>query len=123
MSDVITTSWGNEVLGLYFGTTKTLYVALFTADPTLAGSLANEVAGGSYARQPSTFSTPSGKTVSNNAILSYPNMPACSITHIGICKTLATASLITYASIPGAPIAVASSAEVRFEIGDYAFAL
>jgi hypothetical protein len=119
MASVITTSWGNELLALYFGPAKNLYIALFTADPGLGGSLANEVAGGSYARQVTTFTTPSSKTTSNNSILSFPNMPACTLTYLGICKTLSTTTLITYYSLPSAMV-VPASAEVRWEVGDVA---
>ena len=120
MASVITTSWGNELLGLYFGPSKTLYVALFTADPTVAGTISgNEVSGGSYVRQSTTFTTPSSKTVSNNSILSFPNMPACTLTHLGICKTVSSTTLITYYQLPSTMV-VPLSAEVRWEVGDVA---
>lgn len=120
MSSVICTSWGNALLTPYFGTGITVYVALFSAAPGLGASISNEIAGGAYARQATTFSAPSSKTSSNNAILSFPNMPACTITHIGLCTTLTGSTLFTYADIPGAPVTVPSSAEVRYEVGDYA---
>lgn len=120
MSSIICTAWGNSLLSTYFSPSVTLYVALFSASPGLGASIANEIAGGSYARQATTFSTPSSKTSSNNSILSFPNMPACSITHIGLCTTLTGSTLFTFADIPGAPVSVPNSAEVRYEVGDYA---
>jgi hypothetical protein len=117
---VICTAWGNQILSYWFDPSITLYVALFTAEPGLGGSIANEVTGGSYARQASTFSTPSSKISSNNSILSFPNMPESYLTHIGIATTLTGTTLLTYALLPGEPIHVANTYEYRLQIGDYA---
>ena len=47
-----------------------VYIALFLADPGEAGSYANEVSGGGYARQLATFSDPalSGSCANSNVI-------------------------------------------------------
>lgn len=60
------------------------YVSLHTGDPGDNG--ANEVTAGgnAYARQSVTFASPSNKASSNTADLSWVNMPAVTITHIGI---------------------------------------
>lgn len=64
----------------------TVYVALFTADPTDAGSFTNEVsqATNSYARQAVTFGAPSGGQVSNTGDVVFSDMPATTITHFAI---------------------------------------
>ena len=46
----------------------TVYVGLFTTDPTDAGT-GTEVAGGSYARTAVTFGAPSNGVATNNATL------------------------------------------------------
>lgn len=73
---------------LTWSAAPSLYVALFTADPTDTGSLANEVSGGSYARVAvvcslanwsgtqsagsTTASSGTNGTVSNNGAITFP---------------------------------------------------
>lgn len=49
----------------------TVYVALFTSDPTDAGS-GTEVSGGSYARTSATFAAPSNGASVTNADITFP---------------------------------------------------
>ena len=49
----------------------TVYVGLFTSDPTDAGS-GTEVSGGSYARTAVTFGAPSNGTSTNSAAVEFP---------------------------------------------------
>lgn len=49
-----------------------LFVGLLTSLVSGEAGAATEVAGGSYARQPVTFSAPSGGAVSNTAKLTFP---------------------------------------------------
>lgn len=58
------------------------YVSLHTGDPGATG--ANEVTGGSYARQAVTLSAASNKASSNSGALNFTGMPAATITHVGI---------------------------------------
>lgn len=53
----------------------TVYVSLWTTDPTDAGS-GNEVSGGSYARTSVTFGAPSNGVTSNSADVSFPQATA-----------------------------------------------
>ena len=53
----------------------TVYVSLWTTDPTDAGS-GTEVSGGSYARTAVTFVAPSGGVTSNSADVSFPQATA-----------------------------------------------
>jgi hypothetical protein len=48
-----------------------VYVALFTSDPTDAGS-GTEVSGGSYARQAATFGSPSNGASTTTADIQFP---------------------------------------------------
>jgi len=61
------------------------YVALFTTDPTDAGS-GTQVSGGSYARTAVTFGAPSGGVTTNSADVTFPTATASwgTVTHIGI---------------------------------------
>ena len=63
----------------------TVYVALFTSDPTDAGS-GTEVSGGSYARTSVTFGSPSNGVTTSNADCTFPQATASwgTVTHIGL---------------------------------------
>jgi len=53
----------------------TVYVSLWTSDPTDAGS-GTEVSGGSYARTAVTFAAPSNGVTTNNADVTFPTATA-----------------------------------------------
>jgi hypothetical protein len=53
----------------------TVYVSLWTSDPTDAGS-GTEVSGGSYARTAVTFGAPSGGVSTNSAAVEFPQATA-----------------------------------------------
>ena len=63
----------------------TVYVALFTTDPTDAAS-GTEVTGGSYARTSVTFAAPSGGASASNADCTFPTCTSTwgTVSHIGI---------------------------------------
>lgn len=54
--------------------TPSLYLALFTTDPTTVGT-SGEVTGGSYARQIITFGVPSSGVVTSTDAQNFTNMP------------------------------------------------
>jgi hypothetical protein len=63
----------------------TVYVALYTTDPTDA-DVGTEVTGGSYARQSVTFAAPSNGVSTNSADVTFPTCTLAwgTVTHIGI---------------------------------------
>ena len=63
----------------------TVYVSLWTTDPTDAGS-GTEVSGGSYARTAVTFASPSGGVTSNSADVTFPQATASwgTVAYIGL---------------------------------------
>jgi hypothetical protein len=73
----------------------TVYVALFTTDPTDAGS-GTEVTGGSYARTSVTFAAPSNGVTTNNADVTFPTCTSSwgVVTHLGIYDALTTGNLL-----------------------------
>ena len=93
------------------------YVALFTDDPTDAGT-GTEVSGGSYARTAVTF-TVSGDTASNSGAVEFPEATGSwgTITHIGIYDASTSGNLIAHAAL-SASKAIASGDILRFPIGD-----
>lgn len=71
MPDVSTTAANAAVNAV---TPLCTYLSLHTADPGTTG--ANEVAGGSYARQPITFGASAGGTAPSSNGQTFSNMPA-----------------------------------------------
>lgn len=63
-------------------TVSAVYVSLHTSDPGETG--ANEVSGGGYARQSATFTTASNGATENSSTIEFTNMPATTVTHVGI---------------------------------------
>lgn len=60
---------------------QTLVVSLHTGDPGATG--ANEVTGGSYARQAESFGAASGRALTNGSDIVFTDMPAVTVTYIG----------------------------------------
>jgi len=73
----------------------TVYVALYTTDPTDADT-GTEVTGGSYARQSVTFASPSNGVTTNSADITFPTATAAqgTVTHIGIRDALTSGNLL-----------------------------
>ena len=73
----------------------TVYVALYTSDPTDADT-GTEVSGGSYARQSVTFAAPSNGVSTNSADITFPTATAAqgTVTHIGIRDALTSGNLL-----------------------------
>jgi hypothetical protein len=74
----------------------TVYVALYTTDPTDADT-GTEVTGGSYARTAVTFAAPSNGVTTNSATVTFPTATAGfgTVTHIGL-RDASTAGNLLY---------------------------
>lgn len=87
-----------HILGIASFTMPTnVYLALFTGDPTAAGT-GPEVSGGSYARKVlgSSFAAESGGSVATNADVVFSSMPTCSVTHWGLFDASTSGNLLYY---------------------------
>ena len=75
----------------------TVYVGLFTTDPTDAGT-GTEVSGGSYARQALSVTTASGGIVTSSADVTFPQATGNwgTISHIGILDALTSGNLLMH---------------------------
>lgn len=76
--------------------TGTTYVALHTADPGETG--ANELTGGSYARQTVTFAAASSGSKATNAALTFSGMPACTVTHVCVWSAVSGGNCLVISS-------------------------
>jgi hypothetical protein len=79
---------------------STLYLALYTDDPTDADT-GTEVSGGSYARQAVTLSAASGGASSNSADITFPQATADwgTITHVGIRDAATGGNLLMHSAL------------------------
>ena len=96
MSDYLENALINLTLrGTAYTAPTTIYVALFTTDPTDAGS-GTQVTGGSYARTAVTFGTPSNGVSLSNADCTFPQATASwgTVSHIGLYDALTTGNLL-----------------------------
>lgn len=71
------------------------YLALFTSDPTVAGT-GTEVAGGSYTRQSITWAAEAGGRIANSGTINFTNLPACTVTHWAIYDAVSAGNLLYF---------------------------
>ena len=79
---------------------STVYVALFTSDPTDAGS-GTECSGGAYVRQSATFGAPSDGASSISADVEFPQATGAwgTITHFGIFDASSSGNLFYHGAL------------------------
>lgn len=99
-----------------------LYVALFTADPTEAGTQTNEATFGGYVRR-AVARTSGGWTVSGNQVvnaaeITFPEATSGSetVTHVGIMDSAAAGTMLFHNAL-SVSRAVSSGVTVRFAAG------
>jgi hypothetical protein len=96
----------------------TVYVALYSSNPTDADS-GTEITGGGYARQAATFAVASGGSTSNSAEISFPvataNYPA-PVTHFGL-RSAASAGTLLYHGALSAPVTINQNGQFKFAVG------
>lgn len=95
-----------------------VYMALFTSDPTDAGS-GTEVSGGTgpYARQAITFDAPADGVTQNSGTVTFTGMPTATITHVAIYDDVSAGNLLYYSALD-ASISSNSGDDVKFDPGD-----
>ena len=83
--------------GTAFTAPTTIYVALFTSDPTDAGT-GTQVSGGSYVRTAVTFAAPSDGISLSNADCTFPQATASwgTVSHIGLFDALTSGNMLYY---------------------------
>jgi len=78
----------------------TVYVGLYTSDPTDAGS-GTEVSGGSYARTAVTFGAPSGGVSTNSAAVEFPQATGSwgTVAYIGLLDASTSGNLLYHTAL------------------------
>lgn len=99
----------------------TVYLALYTSDPTDADS-GTEVTGGSYARQTATFAAASSGTIATNANITFTSMPSCTVTYWGI-RDASTGGNLLASGAFNTPTALASGDTLTVTSGSLTISL
>jgi hypothetical protein len=97
-------------------TGDTPHLALFTTNPGPGGT-GTEVTGGTYARQPITFSSIVDNSISNTAAIEFDGMPAVTAPYFAIYDAVSGGNLLAYGPVADPIVAVADDT-VQFNIGD-----
>ena len=100
-SDFLENALINAVLrNTAYTSPTTVYVALFTSDPTDANT-GTEVSGGSYARQSATFDAPSNGVTQNTADIQFPAATASwgTVTHLGLYDASTSGNLLFHTDL------------------------
>lgn len=109
MSDYLENALINAVLrATAFTSPATIYLALYTADPTDAKTGA-EVTGGSYARQSIAFNAPTNGASTNSAQVSFASMPAVTVTHVGLLDAATAGNLLFHGALASSKIVAAGN--------------
>lgn len=107
-----TTAVKNSELDSMF---QSRFISLHTDPP--GGTGANEVTGGSYARQAENFGAASSGALTNAADITYLNMPACTVKYVGFWTLVSGGTFL--GSLPlDTNIDVLATQTFLFEAGD-----
>lgn len=101
MSNYLENALVNATLrGTAYTAPTSVYLALYTTDPTDADT-GVEVTGGGYARKPITFGAPTDGVTTNSANVTFPSATAGwgTVTHIGIRDAETGGNLLYYAQL------------------------
>ncbi|QIG62540.1 hypothetical protein [Sporosarcina phage Lietuvens] len=119
MSDYLENALLNATLrGTAYTAPTNVYLALFTTDPTDAGT-GTEVAGGGYVRQKATFTAPTNGASPSAADVLYPIASAAwgTVTHVGIYDALTAGNLLYHGVLTNSKT-IASSDQLKVAAGD-----
>ncbi len=83
-----------------YSSPATVYVGLFTSDPTDAGT-GTECTGGAYARKSMAFNAPSNGASTNSAAVEFDQATSSwgTITHFGILDALTSGNLLYHGAL------------------------
>lgn len=119
MADNLPDAIENELLDALVGTasytvTTPIKLALLTANGSDSAA-GTEVTGGSYARQTIDFDAASGGTISNNAVINFTGMPACTVVGIELYDSTGTPKRLAYGTLSASKV-VAVGDTLQFAI-------
>lgn len=102
---------------------STVYLALFTTDPTDAGT-GTEVSGGGYARQAISWNAPASGAADNSADVTFPQATADygTVSHIGIYDASSAGNLLYHGAL-SASKSITENDTFIVEAGDLSISL
>ena len=103
---------------LAYTSPTTVYVALYTDDPT-DGDSGTEVTGGSYARQSVAFGAPADGAGDNSSDITFPTASASwgTVTHIGLRDAVSGGNLLLHSALTASK-AVGNGDTFKINAGD-----
>jgi len=128
MASELSNYLANEILGWVAGEAMptaptTVYVALFSADPTAAGTLTNEVtttirAGGRVAID---WTTITAREITNELAVDFGSAAGgASVTHFGLFDAATVGNMLAWSALD-TPRTIVAADPVVFPVGDLAF--
>jgi hypothetical protein len=124
MSNYLENALLNAVLrNTSYTSPSTVFVSLYTSDPTDAGS-GTEVSGGSYARKPVTFGSPSNGVALNSAAVEFDQATASwgTVGYMGIMDAVTTGNLLFHSPLTTAKT-IESGDIFKFAVGNISVTL
>ena len=126
MADNLTNTAENKMLDALVGTASysadtPIKLALVTANGNDA-TAGTEVSGGSYARQTITFNAAASGSIDNDVVISFTNMPTCTVVGIELWDSAGTPARLAYGSLTASK-ALTSGDTLEFAIGSITLSL
>ena len=124
MSDYLENAIINATLrGQVWTPPATVYLALYTSDPTDAKT-GTEVSGGAYARQTIAFNTPMNGASSSSVDVLFPIAIASwgTVTHIGLFDAVSAGNLLYHGALTN-PKTIAIDDQLKIAAGDITVSL
>lgn len=126
MADNLTNTAENKMLDALVGTASysadtPIKLALVTANGNDA-TAGTEVSGGSYARQTIAFNAASSGSIDNDAVISFTNMPTCTVVGIELWDSAGTPARLAYGSLTSSK-ALTSGDTLEFAAGSITLSL
>lgn len=120
MSDYLETNLINLIFrNTAFATPGTVYVALYSTDPTDADT-GTELSGNGYARKAITFGIPTDGVSLNTAdvVFDPATLDWAAVSHVGIRDALTGGNLLMHKALP-APVSILAGNSFRIPTGDF----
>jgi hypothetical protein len=106
--------------GGMLATATTYYLSGHTASPGTTG--ANEISGGTYARQAVVFSAPAAGSTGNTAAISLPIPASTTCAYVGVWTAVSGGTYLIGAQLGTAVVTGGSAGTATFAIGAVTFA-
>lgn len=96
---------------------NTPHLALFTSSPNVGGG-GTEVTGGTYERQPITYSAISNASMSNTTALTFAGLPTANITHYAVFSAKTGGTMKGFGALD-APVNIVAGDQIQFAVNQH----